>query len=272
MNIPLRFIAPEGKEGIPLLLHRPETLAPCAPILVCVHGYTRQPLDHLQAFAPAAAAAGFALLLPLFRDSGPHRMYQQLLHPRRGTRSDQALLQAIDSLANSHLLDTERVHLFGYSGGAQFVHRLAMLHPQRVASLGVGAAGWYTWPDHDQPWPRGLAGAPVPTAGPEALDEFLRLPIALWVGERDNTPDTYLRNDPALNVLQGPNRLERARRWATALRELGARRHIAARVSMDSLPSAGHDFLACHRKAGLADRAMAHAAQSRAQAFATASP
>lgn len=264
MDIALRFIAPESEGGVELLLHRPEALPPRAPVLVCVHGYARQPLDHLQAFAPAAAAAGFALLLPLFRDSGSHRMYQQLLHPRRGTRSDLALLQTIEQHAQSHDLDAGRIHLFGYSAGAQFVHRLAMLHPRRVASLGIGAAGWYTWPDHSQPWPRGLAGAPIDNSdGAANIDDFLRLPIALWVGERDNTPDAYLRDDPALNALQGPDRLERARRWAAAVREQAAHRGISARVSLDTLPRAGHDFLACHRRAGLADRAMAHAAQSR---------
>lgn len=263
MDIPLRFIAPESPGGLPMLLYQPQSLPPRAPLLVCVHGYTRQPLDHLQAFAPAVAATGFALLLPLFRDTGPHRVYQQLLHPRRGTRSDQVLLEQIESLADKHSLDAERIHLFGYSGGAQFVHRLAMVQPQRVASLGIGAAGWYTWPDHQLPWPQGLADAPAAASGAANIEDFLRLPIALWVGERDNAPDTYLRNDPALNAQQGTNRLERASRWTAALRDLAAQRNIAARISMESLPFAGHDFLACHRKARLADLAVAHAAQSR---------
>jgi pimeloyl-ACP methyl ester carboxylesterase len=263
MDIPLHFIVGETADAVPLLLHRPRALPTGAPLLVCVHGYTRQPLDHLQAFAPAAAAAGFALLLPLFRDSGPHRMYQQLLHPRRGTRSDRALLQAIDALPAWHGIDTARVHLFGYSGGAQFVHRLAMLHPQRVASLGIGAAGWYTWPDHAQAWPQGLDNAPDGSLAASDIDGFLRLPIALWVGERDNAADNYLRDDPQINALQGSNRLERAHRWADAVREQAKCREIAARLSLHSLPRAGHDFLACHRKAGLADLAVAHAAGSR---------
>jgi poly(3-hydroxybutyrate) depolymerase len=263
VDIGLRFIASDGPEAVPLLLHQAPTLPSKAPLLVCVHGYTRQPVDHLQAFAAPAASAGFALLLPLFRDSGPHRMYQQLVHPRRGTRSDLALLEGIDRLADSQGLDTARIHFFGYSGGAQFVHRLALLHPRRVASLGIGAAGWYTWPDDQRPWPQGLSGAPVDSTSALDMEAFLRLPIALWVGERDNAADTHLRDDPALNALQGPNRLERASRWAAALREQAAQRDIEARVSLDSLPRAGHDFLACHRKAGLADRAVAHAAQSR---------
>ncbi len=262
VDVALHFIAAGGSEAVSLLLYRPETLAPRAPVLVCVHGYTRQPLDHLQAFAPAAASAGFALLLPLFRDSGPHRMYQQLQHPRRGTRSDLALLQAIDLLADSHALDARRIHLFGYSGGAQFVHRLALLHPHRVASLGIGAAGWYTWPDHERPWPQGLAGAPADGAGALDIDAFLRLPMALWVGERDNKPDAYLRDDAALNAQQGSHRLERASRWAAAVRAQAAQRNIEAHVTLDTLPGAGHDFLACHRKGGLGNRAMAHAARS----------
>jgi pimeloyl-ACP methyl ester carboxylesterase len=262
VNIELRLIAADGRDAVPLLLHRPANGAAKCPLMVCVHGYTRQPLDHLQAFAPAANAAGFALLLPLFRDSGPHRTYQQLVHPRRGTRSDLALLEAIDGIAKDHGLDATRVHLFGYSGGAQFVHRLALLHPQRVASLGIGAAGWYTWPDTVQAWPQGLADAPGTEGCAPDMPAFLRLPIALWVGERDDGPDAHLREDPELNSVQGTNRLERARRWAAAIREQAAQRDIEACVSLEVLPRAGHDFLACHRKAGLAERAMAHAVRA----------
>jgi pimeloyl-ACP methyl ester carboxylesterase len=265
MELPLHFIAPEGpdaRQGIPLILYRPASLPARAPVLVCVHGYTRQPLDHLQAFAPVASAAGFAVALPLFRDSGPHRKYQQLLHPRQGTRSDLALLEGIERLEKAHDLDVERLHFFGFSGGAQFAHRLAMLHPHRVASVGVGAAGWYTWPDHDHPWPGGLAGAPRSNPDAARFEGFLRLPIALWVGERDTEADAHLRNDPTVNALQGFNRLERAQRWAAAVRTAAVRRNIPARVRMELLPRAGHDFLACHRKARLADRVVAHAAQA----------
>lgn len=272
VNIELRLIAADGRDAVPLLLHRPANGAARLPLLVCVHGYTRQPLDHLQAFAPAATAAGFALLLPLFRDSGPHRMYQQLVHPRRGTRSDLALLQAIDGMAEGHGLDAARIHLFGYSGGAQFVHRLAMLHPRRVASLGIGAAGWYTWPDPVQAWPQGLAGAPGGEGAAADLEAFLRLPIALWVGERDDEPDAYLREAPELNRLQGTNRLERARRWAAAVRAQAEQRDIEARVSLELLPRAGHDFLACHRKAGLAGRAVAHAELAMGRSAAVSGP
>lgn len=259
MDISLRVIADEDRHAIPLLLQRPETAASKVPVMVCVHGYTRQPLDHLQAFAKLAASAGFALLLPLFRDSGMHRMYQQLEHPRRGSRSDLALLQAIDGIADRHGLSAQRLHFFGYSGGAQFVHRLAMLHPQRVASLGIGAAGWYTWPDVEQAWPKGLARAPGSAVQAVDIDAFLRLPTALWVGERDDGADPHLREDPELNRRQGSSRLERAHRWVAAFRDQAEQRGIEARVSLDVLPRAGHDFLACDRKAGLADRAMSHA-------------
>lgn len=264
MDITLRFMAPAGQGGqadMPMLLYKPAALPPRAPVLVCVHGYTRQPLDHLQAFAPAAAAAGFAVLLPLFRDSGPHRTYQQLLHPRRGTRSDLVLLAALQALADSDGLDIGRLHLFGFSGGAQFVHRLAMLHPRRVASLGVGSAGWYTWPDLAQAWPAGLGGAPGHDTAPVDLHDFLRLPIAVWVGERDTATDPSLRDDPALNALQGMHRLDRACRWAAAVRQAASVRGIAPQVAMAVLPRVAHDFLACHRKAGLADLVVAHAAQ-----------
>jgi hypothetical protein len=85
----LQLIEPTQAGGPLILLLKPEGEARPMPLAVCVHGYTRQPLDQLNAFAPLAARLGFALAVPLF-DERQHRRYQQLLHPRRGTRSDLA--------------------------------------------------------------------------------------------------------------------------------------------------------------------------------------
>jgi acetyl esterase/lipase len=220
-----------------------------------VHGYTRQPLDQLRAFAPLAARLGFALALPLF-DDRHHRRYQQLLHPRRGTRSDLALLCTLDAAAARHGVDASRLFLFGYSGGAQFVHRFAMCHPQRTAALAIGAAGWYTWPDTRHDWPLGLADAPAKLGAPVDLESFLRLPMALWVGERDTATDEHLRDEPQLASLQGVHRLERACNWAEEVRGAGAARGISNALTVTVLPRVGHDFGRCDRKGELAARVM----------------
>jgi pimeloyl-ACP methyl ester carboxylesterase len=259
VSFDLHFVPPGGAGGVPLLLFTPPGGARPAPVLVCVHGLTRQPLDQLEAFAPLARAHGFALALPLFRDRGEHRRYQQLRHARRGSRADLALLHAIDAAGATHGLDTGRLHCFGYSGGAQFVHRLALLHPRRVASLGIGAAGWYTWPDRAEPWPHGLADAEATLGVHADLRAFFGLRIAVWVGERDDRPDEALRDEPRVVARQGSGRLERARRWTAAVARGAVAEGLRPDVRLEVLPRAGHDFLACHRRAGLADRVVAHA-------------
>jgi pimeloyl-ACP methyl ester carboxylesterase len=253
----LDWIAPVGHDGVPLLLHRPEGLRPGAPVAVCVHGYGRQPLDLLEAFAPHAAELGCALALPLFRERGRHHQYQQLWQPRRKTRSDLALLDALDRMAPAHGLNVEKLNLFGHSGGGQFVHRLALLHPQRVAALGIGAAGWYTWPDAARSWPLGL-GTPEGFGSAPELAAFLRLPIRVWVGEHDDGLDEVLRDEPELSALQGSGRLERARRWVAALQAEAAAAGIEPTIELRALPRASHDFRVCNRRGGLARRVFAH--------------
>lgn len=251
----IQLIEPAQPDGPLLMLLRPDQHTEPLPLAVCVHGYTRQPLDQLRAFAPLAARLGFALALPLF-DERHHRRYQQLLHPRRGTRSDLALLHTLDATADRHGVDASRLFLFGYSGGAQFVHRFAMCHPQRTAALAIGAAGWYTWPDTQQDWPLGLADAQARLGAPIDLDRFLRLPMALWVGERDTAADEYLREEPLLAAMQGVNRLERARSWANAVHGASRTRGISNDLMVTVLPRVGHDFGSCDRKGELAARVM----------------
>jgi poly(3-hydroxybutyrate) depolymerase len=251
----MQLIEPAQPDGPLLMLLRPGQHIKPLPLAVCVHGYTRQPLDQLRAFAPLAARLGFALALPLF-DDRHHRRYQQLLHPRRGTRSDLALLSTLDAAADRHGIDASRLFLFGYSGGAQFVHRFAMCHPQRTAALAIGAAGWYTWPDTQHDWPLGLADAQARLGSPVDLERFLRLPMALWVGERDTDADEHLRDEPQLASLQGMHRLERARNWADAVRGAGQARGISNALTVTVLPRVGHDFGSCDRKGELAARVM----------------
>lgn len=254
-DLGLQLIEPVQPDGPPVMLLTPGQAATPVPLAVCVHGYTRQPLDQLRAFAPLTQRLGFALALPLF-DDRHHRRYQQLLHPRRGTRSDLALLHTLDAAAGRHGVDARRLFLFGYSGGAQFVHRFAMCHPRRTAALAIGAAGWYTWPDTQHAWPLGLADADARLGAPIDLERFLRLPMAMWVGERDTAVDEHLRDGPQLASLQGLHRLERARNWAEAVRGAGQAQGICNEVTLTLLPRVGHDFASCDRKGELAARVM----------------
>lgn len=239
-ELPCLLALPPGSPGLP----RP---AGPLPLVISVHGFTRQPLEHAAAMAPPVLARGWALLVPVF-DERRHRRYQQLLHPRRGTRSDLALINLVERLAPEHGLARSGWGLFGFSAGAQFAHRFALRHPDRLAALGVGAAGWYTWPDPTRVYPQGWGGLDTQLGGADPA-AFLRLPLRLWVGERDDGPDRHFRESADLSAWQGGSRLARAENWAQALAAAGR----AQAPEVTRIPRAGHSFTACDRRGRLAE-------------------
>jgi pimeloyl-ACP methyl ester carboxylesterase len=216
--------------------------------LVAVHGIARGAREIAEAFAMRAAAQGRAVIAPLF-DEPRWTGYQRAVAPRR---ADRALLGLLDELADEGVTAADGFDLFGYSGGAQFAHRFAMLYPRRIGRLSVCAAGWWTLPDAAEDFPYGLGGAWGERLA-AGLDRFLGLEIAVSFGADDDAPDAATRSRPALDTRQGRDRVARARAFAAALREAAAVRRLPEpRLTLTALPGCGHDFLACAR-AGLVE-------------------
>ncbi|MBX7247988.1 MAG: hypothetical protein K1X35_02945 [Caulobacteraceae bacterium] len=233
-----------GEPGREWFVYRPASARPGGPLLVVVHGIACNPAEYVFRMADAAERRGVVVAAPLFA-KGAYGQYQQVIDPRSGVRADLALLDIITEVARATDADDERVHLFGVSGGAQFAHRFAMMHPEAVASVGLAAAGWYTFPDAEQAWPLGLAGHPL---GVEGVDPaFLDLPWRVFVGERDVERDVSLRKSDALDTLQGRDRLQRARAWVEAMRARGAD------VSLTLIPDTGHALGRAFERRALAD-------------------
>ncbi len=221
--------------------------------LVAVHGIHRGARAQAKGFAARAGIQQRIVIAPLF-DAEAWPRYQQVV--RKG-RADIALLELLRDLHVYGLVPTERVDLFGYSGGAQFAHRFAMLHPQRVGRLTLSSAGWYTAPD-DGAFPYGLGPG---TGGDSAwgprlaarLDEFLRLPITVAVGARDDVVDQNTRSNKVLDQTQGRTRVERAARWVAALDRAARARGLSdPDLRHELLPGCGHDFNDCLTRGGLA--------------------
>ena len=118
----------------------------------------------------------------------------------------------------------------------------------------VASAGWYTYLDHDRPFPRGVAPGERTGGRPVDVDAFLRIPIHVLVGERDVEQDLGLRTGKAIDRRQGPNRLTRALRWMDHLEEAAGARGLPPRVSFDLLTDTGHSFSEAAERGGLVDR------------------
>lgn len=220
----------------------PENLTASNRVLVCVHGVSRNALELIRLLRPFAERYGYALIAPLFAPK-TFRDYQRLGRRGHGPRADLALIRVLQTIGAATSLTTNKVAMFGFSGGAQFVHRFAFAHGQRVASMVLGAAGWYTMPDTQKSYPYGTADAKGLDAVRFNVRAATRLPTLVVVGSEDADA-----NDPELNGSvrvvreQGPHRLARARSWVEAMKTSASRHDSPADIQLRLLPGVGHSF------------------------------
>lgn len=244
----------------------PERLDPSLAPLVAVHGVGRGARKQARLFMQAAGEQGRLVIAPLF-DTRGWPGYQRIR--TQGRRADLALLRMLQAVGLQTGVCTRRVSLFGYSGGAQFAHRFALLHPHRLVQLCTCAAGWYTWVDAQAGgFPRGLGSRAAPRLdlaeiAAANLGRFLQLPIRVVVGALDRHSDALTRSDPQLDALQGTHRLERARRWVQALHQAAALRGLRPNAQLHVLPQAGHDFAQCMQSGALASLALPMSTSAR---------
>ncbi|HMA11907.1 MAG TPA: hypothetical protein VKO83_08465 [Steroidobacteraceae bacterium] len=232
-------IGTDDGPDLPAFVYVPRQLRPDAPMLVSVHGYTRNALSHAIRFRGLADRHGAVCVVPCFSHSR-HRRYQQLAPGIGGEAPDAALCGLLDLVADARRLQERPAAWFGFSGGGQFVHRFALRHPHRVAAAAIAAPGWYTFPDAGTDWPRGLRvteGAPRPD-----IEALLGIPLLVLVGDRDTQQEALLNCSPEIVAQQGSHRLERAERWVSAMRAAAAARGLPAKVTLERLRGAGHSF------------------------------
>ena len=220
------------------------------PLLVTIHGISRNAREQAERFAPLAARHGFNVVAPHF-DEDEYGDYQRLGRRGRGPRADAALDHLIDELERRGVASRE-LFLFGYSGGGQFVHRYVMAHPERVRAGIVASAGWYTFPDPSVDYPYGIRADAELRGVRFRPKDFLRVPMLTVVGDDDRERDENLRRSHALDRQQGRNRVERAKRWVRAMRTAARERELNPRVELAMLEGAGHSFEES-MKAGLGD-------------------
>ncbi|MBB4613426.1 hypothetical protein [Novosphingobium taihuense] len=230
MSLP-QFLTVPGGTGRTYYAVAPETLRRDAVPLVVVHGISRNAAELALRFGELAQLAGVPVIAPLF-ERRTFGMYQQVLDPAGATPCDEALSDILADASSRFGFDASRIDLFGFSGGAQFAHRYAMLHPQRVRTCVAAAAGWYTMPDRHTPWPLGLADAPIAIE----RSSLRRVRFEVIVGALDRQQDKALRRSSEIDAVQGVHRLQRARRWHRAMRKAGVP------GSLTVIPGLSHAF------------------------------
>lgn len=139
------------------------------PLVIGVHGTDRDDLEIGTALAGLTSRA--AVLAPLFpaeldgqHDPDNYKLLgsdraRDVNHDpaRDDVRFDLVLWDLVDRASQQLGVAFGPVHLVGFSGGAQFVHRLLYLWPRRIGSASVIAPGRVTLIDATRTWWAGTA-------------------------------------------------------------------------------------------------------------------
>ena len=145
----------------------------------------------------------------------------------------------------SHLQLKDRYLLYGFSRGAQVVHRYSLLYPAKVLGVAVLSAGSYTLPfatnrttNEPLPWPYGIADLQKYIGKPFDRADFLKVHFWLEVGALDTDPKGVSRS---WDALLGTNRLERSKNFYQSLKL------AEAQAQWTVIPDTGHgDTAAMH--------------------------
>ncbi|BBB27603.1 alpha/beta hydrolase [Amphritea japonica] len=234
--------------GLPFWLYQPVKVRNMQRILVVVHGISRDAKEQLDCYRVLADELGCWLVAPQFKSQNYPR-YQQLCAGSGQPRADVALNSFLALWRGMHGQPYLKIWLAGYSGGAQFAHRYALHHPQQIAAMVLGSAGWYSFPDQNIKYPRGITRTQA--LGPVRLDEMLSIPMLVTVGDEDNLRDSSLRTSKSLDQQQGRNRLERALSWCGSIRQLQQEK-TENPVQLEVLSGQGHNFYKNMQQGGMA--------------------
>ncbi|MCJ1443598.1 MAG: hypothetical protein MMC23_004097 [Stictis urceolatum] len=254
--------------------HAEDCASPLLPVIVAVHGTTRQTTPLLSAFSALADEQGCAVVAPLFPAGvdgvNDWDSYKSLRAgsdmdgegadsaddtTRKGRlQADAALLDILDSDIPGRWpgLSTERIILQGFSGGASFAQRFALLYPDRVHAVSIAAPGSLTRLGGDKAWPAGVAGAKHIFG--KSVDKQQISRIKEWqllVGSNDAALEGSLeglakisegwQSDPGRDWVEEAKKQMRPRKELLEefRRELGA---IGVDAEVDVVPGGTHSF------------------------------
>jgi hypothetical protein len=211
-------------------------------IMYAIHGISRNAIEQIEGFIPQAERYRAVIIAPLFPKTDFPR-YQQLGTSVNQERADIAFNQVLQDAHEWLKIPPAPMHLFGFSGGGQFVHRYALFYPKRVARMVLAAPGWYSFPDPERKYPYGIKSSRNWPNLTFAMDRFLQIPTLVMVGEEDDLRDSDLNKARDIDSFQGLNRIERAEHWTAAARALGRSYDISTDFRLVQVPNASHAYL-----------------------------
>ena len=214
-----------------------------APLLVTVHGSSRNAREHGERFADLAERYGVVLVAPLFaRGRFPDFHCLGRSADERADLALERIVAEVSSLVDE--VESDRLRLFGFGAGGQFVHRYALAHPERVAGFAVAATSDFTYPDPALPFPQGTGTSPALSGQRFFPDAFLRVPGCVLVSDRDRPAEA------APSVEHGES-------WLTAMSTAARERGLDTRYALARFTGSPQSFCSGMRRGRLGEKAFA---------------
>lgn len=172
-------------------------------------------------------------------------------------RTDLKLLDIFEFF-NRKLMKRDKFHLYGHSGGGQFVSRFISFYPELIDKVAISSAGSFLFPRYDMDYPYGLKmdnlektfGAQIiaddlkltDSEFDRKINSLLDLRLFIIVGENET------EQDPTERAWQGQSTLEKAHNYYQAMRKEDQRlkkKGIRSeskpfRFELHTMPGVGH--------------------------------
>jgi poly(3-hydroxybutyrate) depolymerase len=235
-----------GGREITVFTHRPASFRADGPVVIVMHGRTRNGDDYRDWWVADAERHGALVIAPRFSErhyAHPDEYnYGAMVEAGRPRPAAAWLFPVIDQV----FLDAcrkagsaaRRYFLFGHSAGGQVVHRLVTFGwSDRIARAVAANPGSYTMPLLDEEFPFGLKGTGLGVEGVRAL---LGRPLLILLGESDDDPNHHqLPREPGA-IRQGPHRFARGLHYFEAGRRESERLGVPFAWELATVPGVAH--------------------------------
>jgi hypothetical protein len=203
--------------SLPVRLFVPDGVNADTPIVIVMHGASRDAERYYENWRTEAEKHGFVVVVPYFsREDFPKSTHYNLGHVfDRGTGAPRpasswtfaAIEPLFDAVVDRIGGEQAQYTIFGHSAGSQFLHRFLYYVPGARVKRAIAAnAGWYTMPDYGVAYPYGLGGSGVPD---RVLASYFARDLVVLLGDADTVrADEDLRKTPEAE-LQGAHRFDR---------------------------------------------------------------
>jgi len=119
------------------------------PVLVCIGGQNSEGNEyHTNPYRAFAKQNGFAIITVAFKNFDNEEFKKKRSYQYPKAWSAGALTTILGITAKRYPINPYKLYLFGFSAGAQFVHRFTMLHSFSVTACAAHGAGGYDLPKH----------------------------------------------------------------------------------------------------------------------------